>query len=236
MRIIFAILFIIFFAGGTYAQLSGNRVMLDENSIVKDSSGRILPAKEWQGLLSSGHYTMRSQKLKDKDPEFTLIRLTEDQYAQRLQNAPKPRETNVFSTGQKISSFKATDINGNKYKLKDLEGKIVVINFWFIACEPCRREMPELNKIVEEFKDSSNVIFLAICLDEKDRIEKYLQTTPFSYNIIDQGNYISTQYGIKTYPTNLVVGKNGKVAFHSSGYSMSVAPWIRKTILQELGE
>lgn len=236
MRITFALLFIFFSVCCTHAQSSGTRMTLDENTIVKDSSGRVLQVKEWQGLLSSGHYTLRSQKVKDKDPEFTLIRLTEDQYAQRLQNAPKPRETNVFSTGQKISSFKATDINGHKYKLKDLEGKIVVINFWFIACEPCRREMPELNKIVEEFKDSSNVVFLAICLDEKDRIEKYLKTTPFNYNIIDQGNYISSQYGIKTYPTNLVVDKNGKVAFHSSGYSMSVAPWIRKTILQELGE
>lgn len=147
----------------------------------------------------------------------------------------QPRESRYFTTGKSMGgSFVATDLKGNKYKLKDLKGKVVVMNFWFINCTPCQREIPELNKIVEEYKDSSNVLFLAIALDEKEPIQKFLEQKPFLYNIVDNGRYITHKYNITTYPTNLVLDKDSKVIFHASGYSRSVATWIRKSIAKSL--
>lgn len=213
---------------------SGMKAKLTEESVVKDSSGAVYTATLWKSLLSTGWYVIRPKDAQDEHSEFLLVRLSEEDYKRRMNNAPKPRESAYFTTGKPVSTFTATDLDGNKYKLKDLKGKVVVMNFWFIACQPCQAEMPELNKLVAEFKDSSDVVFLAICLDDKGSVEDFLEKKAFDYNIIANGRFITSQYGINSYPTHLVVDREGNVSFHSTGYSLALVPWLRKTIREEL--
>jgi len=146
---------------------------------------------------------------------------------------PKPKESNFFRTGGSFSHFKTTDINGNKINTKSLAGKIIVLNFWFINCPPCRMEMPELSKLSTTFKSDSSIVFLAIALDKKYDIEQFLDGSGFGYTIIDNGKFITDQYRINSYPTNVIVDQNGKVYFHSSGLSIGTVYWLQKSI-QEL--
>ncbi len=112
-----------------------------------------------------------------------------------------------------------------------MKGKIVVFNFWFINCPPCKREIPELNKLVEKYKDKNDVVFIAVALDEKSDLKDFLKTTPFNYTIVDAGRWIAAEIGINTFPTNVVVDQNGIVQFHATGYSLSLPSWIDKTIV-----
>ncbi len=109
-----------------------------------------------------------------------------------MERLPKPSWSGAFRTGTKLADFRAVDINGNKYSLKDLGGKVVVLNFWFINCPPCRQEIPDLNEMVNRYKDNPDVIFLAIGLDEARTIRDFLRTQPFSYQIIDRGGYLAS--------------------------------------------
>jgi thiol-disulfide isomerase/thioredoxin len=149
---------------------------------------------------------------------------------------PKPMDSKFFRTGQTISSFKEKDINGVKYNLKELQGKIVVLNFWFINCPPCRQEIPHLNDMVESYKDNKDVVFIAVALDEKYDLEQFLKTMPYNYNIIDKGRYIAQQYGINAYPTHVILDKQGKVIFHTSGFGMGTVSWLKKSIEAGLNE
>jgi thiol-disulfide isomerase/thioredoxin len=106
-----------------------------------------------------------------------------------------------------------------KFNQKDLVGKVVVLNFWFINCPPCRREMPELNELVEHYKAEKDVVFLAVALDMRYAIQEFLKTSPFNYNIIDNGRFIAGKYGINLFPTHVVVDRQGKILFHTSGYA-----------------
>jgi thiol-disulfide isomerase/thioredoxin len=153
-----------------------------------------------------------------------------------MHNITKHLESNFFKTGNKISSFNERDINGNKFNLKELAGKIVVLNFWFINCPPCRLEMPELNALTDKYRDNKEVVFIAIALDEKYDINEFLKTNPFRYNIIDNGRYLASRYGINSFPTNLVLDKQGKVLFHSSGYARNMVSWLEKSIEAGLKE
>lgn len=218
----------------TAAQSSGKQVSLTDNSVVKDSAGNVYPAQIWKNLLATGWYTIKIKKPQDENPEFTLVRLNEKEYKRRMENLAKPRESEYFTTGKPVSGFTATDIYGRKYKLKDLKGKVVVMNFWFIACQPCQQEIPELNDLADEYRDSANVVFLAVCLDDKELIEKFLEKQPFRYTIIDNGRSITSQYGIKSYPTHLVLNKEGIVVYHSSGYGLGLTTWLRKSIAKAL--
>jgi len=203
---------------------------LNENSIVKDSSGMQYPYIIWQKLVSSGDYTIKTIYPHTDSIAFLLIKLDDEQKNKRYSRMPKPEQSTFFTRGQKLQSFSATDINGNKIKLNELAGKVVVLNFWFIGCPPCRMEIPELNKIAVRYAHDPGVVFVAIALDQKYDIKQYIKDNPFGYHIIDDGGMYAGMYKINLFPTNVVLDKEGKVLFHASGYTINTPYWIGKTI------
>lgn len=203
---------------------------ITDESVVKDTAGKILAKHEWKTIMASGKYSIRPETPGANDGPFILRILSEEEFKRKAVNMTAPRVSPFFVTGRKAASFNARDLKGNKYRLKDLEGKVVVLNFWFINCSPCRQEMPELNKLVEEYKDSTNIVFLAVALDEQSEVEDFVSKFPFNYNLIADGRYIASLYGINSYPTHAVLDKTGKVLFHTTGYGSGTVPWLRKTV------
>lgn len=225
----------VLFALCTNAQTPGNKISLNEKTIVKDSSGQVYPYAMWQKLMVTGEYTIKPLNINANPPEFLLVRLSDAEIQARFENAPKPPESKFFQTGNNISNAKLVTLDKKKYNLKDMAGKVVVLNFWFINCSPCRMEIPHLNKMTETYKGREDVIFLAVALDEAYELKNFLKEMPFNYGIVDGGRYIASQYGITSYPTHVVLDKEGKVAFHTSGYGMGTVPWLKKSIEAALG-
>jgi thiol-disulfide isomerase/thioredoxin len=203
---------------------------LDEKTVVKDTSGMQYPYAIWQKLMATREYTLKRINPGNASEGYFIIRLTEQEKARRDSLAPKPMESRFFTTGSEISSFKEKDMEGNKWNLKNLKGKVVVLNFWFVNCPPCKAEMPELNKVVEKYKADSSIVFLSLCLDDKSSIEDLMKTNPFQYKIIDNARYICDLYRVTSYPTHVVLDKEGKVQYHTSGLSAGTVPWLKKTI------
>lgn len=212
------------------AQTAPKKVMLNDKAIVKDSSGIIFPFAIWQKLMQSGDYAVRLLNGQSEPPEFLLVRLTDAEKQERMDRQPKPNESKFFRIGQTIGNLKMVTMDGKRYSLKDLKGKVVVFNFWFINCPPCRLEIPHLNNMVDAYKDRDDVIFLAVALDEAFELKNFLRDMPFNYKIIDGGRYIASQHNINLYPTHLVLDKEGKVVFHTSGYGSGTVPWLKKSI------
>ena len=210
-------------------EIKTSSTKLSASSIVRDSSGNQYAYAIWSALLNTGDYTLLSAKGKP-DTDYILKRLSPEEKQRLIDMSPAPRESKYFKTGEKIKSFNDRDLNGNKYKLKDMQGKIVVLNFWFINCPPCRQEMPDLNELVKDFSSNKDVVFIAVALDNRSAIEEFLQKTPFNYNIIENGKYISELYGITSYPTHVVVDREGLVQFHTVGLSRKTVSAVRKAI------
>ncbi len=233
---------------------------LNQKTVVKDSTGKLYTYQEWNSLLAKQKdLCLWPDNMDDPQTSFTIVkkapgetrfhavktRVEDVPPAQRTKTQqealdryiaalPKPRESEQFTAGQEIESFSTHDLNGNKIKLKDLRGKVVVLNFWFIGCPGCMQEIPELNKLVDTYKDNSDVVFLAIALDAGDKLTDFLKTTPFNYDIIDDGRFIANTYKIQLYPTNVILNKEGKVAFHTVGFAINLPYWMQKTINEAL--
>ena len=131
--------------------------------------------------------------------------------------------------GTQAVNFNLVDLKGKKYNLSDLKGKVVVLNFWFIECKPCVMEMPELNELVAEFK-GNEVIFLAIAVNKKDQLKKFLKKTEFKYKVLPNGQSVSDSYGVKGFPTNLIIDQNGIIQYVSTG----IGPNNKLNLQQEI--
>lgn len=135
--------------------------------------------------------------------------------------------------GTEAKNFEVTDMDGNRVELADLKGSVVAVNFWFIGCKPCIMEIPELNEIVHEF-EGKPVKFVAIALDSKAALELFAKKKQFDYDIVPKGRFTAGIYGISSYPTHLLIDKEGKIAYFKSGYSPTTAKEVGGTIAELL--
>lgn len=217
----------------SYSKLSAqSQYRLDKNTIVIDSiSGKVYAFEEWQKLNYTGHYMMKRIS-KAPTNAFYLVKFSDEEIVRldSLALSKKPQESNSFTTNNEFRNFNEKDINGNKWNLKNLKGKIVVLYFWTINCSPCVREIAELNKVVENYKNDENIVFISFCLDYKSDIVDFLKTNPFNYKIIDDCNRLFQTYGVTTYPTRVVLDKEGIIKFHTTWFGRGTVPWLVKTI------
>lgn len=107
------------------------------------------------------------------------------------------------------------DRSGQAFKLSELQGQPVVINFWASYCLPCRDEAPMLQRVWEDYRESG-VVMLGINTDDiegdaRDYMAEYGITYP---NAPDVGGKIEDDYRITGIPETFVIDKNGEVIRH----------------------
>jgi len=235
-KIIFFIIIIVSLSSKAQVT-SSSRPTLD-SSLVKDSSGKIYAHDDWKALMNTRNYSLKQVHSDEGKTYYIIYRLTEGQKMKRdslagkyTARAIKSSESNFFITGRRLDPFREKDMDRVKLSIDELKGKVIVLNFWFVGCPPCRAEIPELNKVVENYKDNPDVVFIAIALDNDYALRNYLKLNPFKYHIIENGGYIAQgKYGINLYPTNVVVDKHGFVRFHTSGVGPATIGGIKTSI------
>lgn len=228
------------FALFTFSSIAQNgkaiKAKLTEQTIVRDTAGTIIPAVVWQQIASNSNFAMYPKDPQQENTEFIIRRLSAKEKMSMLEKMPRPSETKVFRTGKRFAPFAEKDLEGNLFKSKELEGKVVVINFWFINCPPCRMEIPELNEMVAQYTDNKDVVFLAIALDEKWELQQFLKMMPFHYNIIPGGRNFARSYKVSSFPTHVVVDREGLVKFHTAGLARNTVHWIQKSVEEALAQ
>jgi peroxiredoxin len=115
--------------------------------------------------------------------------------------------------GYPAKNFTVKLLSGDDFTLKEQRGKVVLIYFWAYWCEPCKQEMPHLDKIYREFKDKGLEI-IAISLDSSvKKTEEYTQQHKLKWKQSCSGKVWEDQtvslYGVNTLPSLWVVDKNG---------------------------
>ncbi|WP_374949542.1 TlpA family protein disulfide reductase [Mucilaginibacter sp.] len=203
----------------------------DENTVVKDSTGIVYPYAVWQAMMRTNNYNLRWFKKSNADAAvYTITKKTQAEKDAWMARMPKPAQSDFFKEGDNFSYFNEKDLTGERLNAKTLAGKILVLNFWFIGCPPCRAEIPDLNAIAAQYKDNKNVVFVAIALDQGYEVKDFTKSTPFNYHLAYDGRFTANKYGIKSYPTNVIINKEGKVVYSSMGNYINNSFWIKKTI------
>jgi peroxiredoxin len=130
--------------------------------------------------------------------------------------------------------FRITSIDGKTFDLDQMQGKVVVLNLWFIACGPCRKEIPKLNQLVSEFRDK-NVVFIAASLDTVDSLRSFLKTMPFDYNIVANAEeFVVSKFNAVSFPTHIVIDQDGQIEMMLVGGGERRPEEVRRVLLRLL--
>jgi thiol-disulfide isomerase/thioredoxin len=115
-------------------------------------------------------------------------------------------------------SFTVSGLDGEKLKLSSLLGKVVVLDFWATWCGPCRGQHPLYEEVKARFKDSGDVVFLAIDTDEDHSLVKpFLEAQKWTQKVyFDDG--LQSLLQVSSIPTTIIFGKKGDVVSRMIGY------------------
>ncbi|NJD01245.1 MAG: TlpA family protein disulfide reductase [Ruminiclostridium sp.] len=134
--------------------------------------------------------------------------------------------------------FTLKDLDGNKVKLSDYRGKIVILNFWATWCGYCIQEMPDLNELNNLLKKGNDAVILAI--DSKESVKTvrdYITSANIGLKVLmDMDGKVTdlyTPYGIKGFPTTFILNPDGSFYTYISGATnketlMAIIEKIRK--------
>jgi len=129
--------------------------------------------------------------------------------------------TTVTSIGQLVPDFKFRTDAGKTMNIKDLRGKIILINFFATWCSPCKREMPELQKEWLSLKEKD---FFLISIGREETMQKvknFKQKRKLAFPMApDPERKIYKKFATKFIPRNIVIDKNGRILFQSEGFNM----------------
>jgi len=99
--------------------------------------------------------------------------------------------------------------------LSDYKGKVVLINFWYPSCGPCRGEFPTLQRVLDKYKDRGfTILSLNVLPDEHDFVMPYLQKNRFGFRPLETTtDWAEKEYGARGFPTNFLVDGDGRIIF-----------------------
>jgi len=113
--------------------------------------------------------------------------------------------------GRETADFTLADLNGKNWRLKDLRGSVVLVNFWATWCPPCRKEMPDLETLYQRFGPKGLVV-LAISDEEEGKVRPYIAEHHFSYpTLLDPGRKVSELFYADGIPKSFVFNREGKM-------------------------
>lgn len=110
------------------------------------------------------------------------------------------------------------DVSGVIHDLARHRGKVVLVNFWATWCEPCRHEMPSIERLREKLGDKPFSVF-AVNVDEPDaRVRSFLAQTRLTLPVLMDPNKKATRdWGVRVLPTTFVVGLDGRIRYRLVG-------------------
>ncbi len=129
--------------------------------------------------------------------------------------------------------YELPDLEGRNHRLEDLRGRIVLLNFWATWCGPCREELPALDQLASRHAEDGLVV-VGISLDRAGReaVAGFLEGRGIGFPVLlDPNSEVGDRYGVRFYPTSVVIDRQGRLVAHvPSAWDWSapeVSDWLR---------
>ncbi len=118
-----------------------------------------------------------------------------------------------WPAGRPAPPLDLVDLDGKRWTIDALAGRVVVLNFWATWCEPCRVEMPSLEAMAARKRREGVVVCAVNYLESPDKIRRFLERAPFKAPILlDSDGDATVAWTPRVFPSTVLVGRDGRPA------------------------
>lgn len=125
-----------------------------------------------------------------------------------------------FEPGQVPPDFSATDLRGQPQSLRGAKDQVVILHFWASWCPYCRKEIPKLKQIQQQWGDKG-VKILAVSVDEDvEKLQRFVRDNALPYPVIaevNSGQPLATTFRVAGIPSTYLIDRHGMIVNHFEG-------------------
>jgi peroxiredoxin len=121
--------------------------------------------------------------------------------------------------GQRAPEFSLPSLKGSTVTLASMKGKVVLVDFWAQWCEPCKKELPQLDRLAKDYA-AKGVVIVAVNIDkQRENAERMVKQLGVSLPVLlDPAGSVAGTYDLPKMPTSFVIDKKGIVRFVNEGF------------------
>ena len=130
----------------------------------------------------------------------------------------------IMTPGAPAPNFSLPDRSGRTFSLSDFRGRPLLVDFWATWCGPCRKTMPEVERLHRKYRGQLQVVGINIEGNSQD-VLRYLDEGGYTFPVLfDSGNWdssVATSYGVSSIPRTFLIDRNSRVLYdgHPQGLS-----------------
>jgi thiol-disulfide isomerase/thioredoxin len=110
-----------------------------------------------------------------------------------------------------MPAFELADLSGKTWRLKNLEGRAVLINVWATWCGPCKAELPKLEKLYEKVKDRSDLQILTLTIDEDlGAVAPFMKGNGYTFPVLPAYSFVTGLLDLVGIPQNWILDTKGE--------------------------
>jgi thiol-disulfide isomerase/thioredoxin len=124
------------------------------------------------------------------------------------------------------------ELSGGRVALGSLRGRTVVVNFWATWCEPCRAEMPSLERLRAQFPAGTVAVLTVDVGESPERVRTFLAETGVKLPVLlDPQGETAGAWKVVGFPSSFVIGPDGRIRYRFVGE----LDWMRADVVRTVG-